>query len=76
MYIYKITREGADFDEYKGHVVVANTRSEAIEVAKSQPLRAYAEPKNVWESAKICCVGEYSGRRRKPFILLSHNVGA
>lgn len=57
------------FDVYVGHVIAANSKKEAIEIAKKQP--GGDEDESVWDSAKIEEHGIYTGNNPCPFILLS-----
>lgn len=68
MKIYLIEHKKTDFDCYMGHVIVANNETEVRELAK----KGYAdEGEDVWNKATVTEEGNYSGKIKKPFKLLS-----
>jgi hypothetical protein len=68
MKIYSIFSKGElDYDCYKGHIIVANSEEEVIELAKEE---AAVEGKEAWDT-EVFFEGEYLGEEKEPFILLS-----
>lgn len=74
MYIYLIERtDEVCYDEYGAHVIVANNRSEVINLAKGV---CSDEGKEIWEKATITMEGKYICSAPEPFILLSSYKGS
>ncbi len=69
MKIYSITQDiDNTSDTYGGHVVIANTRSEVVLLAKSV---ARDEGPSAWFDVNVTEEGNYTGIENEPFILLS-----
>ena len=68
MKIYTIKHNEFIQESYLGHVIVANNKKEARELAKE---RSADEGKNIWDKAEIVIEGEYVGKNKRPFIMLS-----
>jgi hypothetical protein len=68
MKIFLITHNEFGYDSYSGHVVVANSEEEVRILAKKD---SADEGELVWDTANVSIVGEYSGDKTDPFILLS-----
>ena len=68
MKIYIIWIKEYDYESYYEHVIVANNRKEVVELASK---RHGDEGSKIWETAKISKEGDYTGRKKKPFLLSS-----
>lgn len=71
MKIYLIKNEGhtrKSWDENAGHVIAANTEEEVRDIAK---IAARGEGPEVWDAATVTMVGEYTGTKVEPFIILT-----
>ena len=68
MKIYTIEHDEFNYDAYLGHVIVANDKKEVREIAKKG---SADEGKEVWDKAKIIIEGEYTGKKKEPFTMLS-----
>jgi len=68
MKIYKITIDEYDWDCFSWHVIIANNVKEVRDIAK---IASADEWKEIWETARIEMLGEYSWKNKEPFIALS-----
>ena len=70
MKIYLINK-GTDicnYDENVGHVIVADNKNKALEIAQSA---ACDEQQSAWCLKNIVLLGRYTGKKKKPFIVLT-----
>jgi len=72
MKIYLISHERYGSDHFIAHVVVAHSKDEVHNMSKE---RHANEGSQVWDNAKIIVCGDYTGKRKRPFILLSKFLG-
>lgn len=68
MKIYKVEHDKFEYDSFMGHVIVANSKEEARQIAK---IKHADEGTRAWDNAEIEECGEYTGEKTDPFILLS-----
>lgn len=68
MKIYKITIDNYSYDCYGWHVIIANSQTEVIDIAKTA---SADEWKEIWETARIEILWEYAWPNTEPFIALS-----
>ena len=68
MKICLISIDDWTYDCNSDHVIVARDTDEVIKLAQSV---AADEGKLIWYSAKISIIGDYTGDKTEPFILLT-----
>lgn len=73
MYIFKISHEQINYDCNLGHVIVATNKAQVRELAKSVKGDELPE---IWDKAPIEKIGEYTGLKKKPFIVLTDFLSA
>jgi len=73
MKIFKITSNFVNLDCNLEHVIVANKIKEVRLLAADN---AADEGKNVWLSAKVEKVGDYTGDKTEPFILITNTLNS
>ena len=59
------------FDDYTAHVIAANSKKEARELAKKM---AIDKTEKAWDTAKIKIIGKYIGKEKTPFVIFSSYV--
>ena len=68
MNIYKISHEMDEYNVFLGHVIVARSEAEVRWIAQ----KTHADEGGpVWDTAIVEEIGEYTGLRPHPFIVLS-----
>ena len=72
MKIYLISHERYGSDHFIAHVVVAHSKDKVRNIAKNCHANEGTE---IWDNAKIIVCGNYTGKRKRPFILLSEFLG-
>jgi hypothetical protein len=70
MKIYSVEKpiEFEEYDTFSRHIIVANNKEEAIQVAQSE---AYNERRELWSYSVVIEYGVYTGPQTQPFIILS-----
>ena len=68
MKIIKISIPLQGYDTYDAHIIACDDSEEAIRLAR---VKAADYGMGVWSLAKIEMLGEYTGKKKKPFIILS-----
>ena len=68
MKIIKIEIPFQGYDTYDVHIIACDDSEEAIRLAQ---LKANDYGMGIWSQAKMEVLGEYTGKEKKPFIILS-----
>ena len=68
MNVFLIKHSEREYDYYLGHVIIANNKDEVIKLAKKN---SRDEGEKIWDEAMITMIGEYTGNRKRAFVLLS-----
>lgn len=68
MNIYLIKHDEQGYDYCLGHVIIAHDEEEVIDIAKQGHSD---EGRAVWDTAFVELLGEYTGERLEPIIILT-----
>jgi len=68
MRIFKVWNEDADYDEVRGHIIVAYDTITVMEMAAAN---ACGEGSAIWETIIPETIGFYTGKETEPFIIMT-----